>query len=444
MLRINMPIDYGSFAQATSLNLITRKLYFEMAKKMNDSKSFTISATLLQDSGLGDVNLHYDCTIIPNMGGYKFPLESSLHSNNLIVGIVGIDEVVLGREVYKSETDWKRNEPIIKNELKKWEEDIEKVSHIHVSNTPEKNQLVEYLKVPEQKISIIPYGVDHDLFKPISDNTKKTQRKTILKKYKLGNFPYLIHISEANWARKNIFRLIDAFQMAKKTGMPHKLVIVGKNDEVVHKRAKSIPDVHLLGFVPEPDLISLLQCADALINPSLHEGFGLPMLEAMACQIPVITSNVYSPPAVVGDGGLFADPRDVNDICKKIIEIVINENRRLEIGKKGLERSYNFSWEITARKILELCQKFETDDKFNFEEEYDKSAKRTLTTVCLNNNKLKRRFLSEVVQLDFDGLIEWSLNDGLNDPEVSDYLIPLKNWLEKNRQKMKLEISAND
>jgi hypothetical protein len=232
--------------------------------------------------------------------------------------------------------------------------------------------------------------------------------------------------------------------MAKKTGMPHKLIIVGKNDEIVHKRAKPIPDVHLLGFVPEPDLVSLLQCADALINPSLHEGFGLPMLEAMACQIPVITSNVYSPPAVVGDGGLFADPRDVGDICKKIVEIVINENRRLEIGKKGLERSYNFSWEVTARKILELCQKFETDNKFNFEEEYDKSAKRTLTTVCLNNNKLKRRFLSEVVQLDFDGLIQWSLNDGLNDPEVSDYLIPLKNWLEKNRQKMKLEISAND
>ena len=118
MLRINMPIDYGSFAQATSLNLITRKLYFELAKRMNETKSFTITASLLQDSGLGDINQHYDCTIIPNMGGYKFPLESSLHNKNLIIGIVGIDEVVLGREVYKSNSDWKQNEPIIKNELK--------------------------------------------------------------------------------------------------------------------------------------------------------------------------------------------------------------------------------------------------------------------------------------------------------------------------------------
>ena len=91
-----------------------------------------------------------------------------------------------------------------------------------------------------------------------------------------------------------------------------------------------------------------------------------------------------------------------------------------------------------------MCQKFETDDKFNFEEEYDKSAKRTLTTVCLNNNKLKRRFLSSMVQLDFNELIEWSLDNGLNDPEVSDYIIPLKNWLEKNQKEMKLEISTND
>ena len=194
MLRINMPIDYGSFAQATSLNLITRKLYFELAKKMNDTKSFTITASLLQDAGLGDINQHYDCTIIPNMGGYKFPLDASLHNKNLIIGIVGIDEVVLGREVYKSNSDWKQNEPIIKNELKKWNDDETKVSHIHVSNQPEKDQLIEYLKIPEQKISIIPYGVDHDLFKPIGDDEKDSKRKKILAKYKIDDTVSYTHL----------------------------------------------------------------------------------------------------------------------------------------------------------------------------------------------------------------------------------------------------------
>ena len=444
MLRINMPIDYGSFAQATSLNLITRKLYFELARKMNDTKLFTITASLLQDSGLGNINQHYDCTIIPNMGGYKFPIDSSLHNKNLIIGIVGIDEVVLGREVYKNDTDWKRNEPIIKDELQKWKEDESKVSHIHVSNQPEKDQLIEYLKIPEHKISIIPYGVDHDLFKPIDDDIKEKERERILKEYKLDDSPYLIHISEANWARKNIFRLFEAFQKAKESGIPHKLLVVGKNDEFVHKRAKPIEDIHILGFVPENDLITLLQCSDVLVNPSLHEGFGLPMLEAMACKIPVITSNVFSPPAVVGDGGLFVDPRNVDDICKKIIEITNNEELRLDIAKKGFERSQKFSWNFTADGILNLCQKYQNDENQNFENEYEKSAKRTLTTICLNNNKLKRRFLSSIVQMDFDELIEWSLDKGLDDPDVNDYLIPLTKWLEKNRKERKLKVSSSD
>ena len=444
MLRINMPIDYGSFAQATSLNLITRKLYFELARKMNDTKSFTITASLLQDSGLGDINQHYDCTIIPNMGGYKFPLESSLHNKNLIIGIVGIDEVVLGKEVYKNDSDWQRNEPIIKDELKKWKEDEAKISYIHVSNQPEKDQLIEYLKIPEHKISIIPYGVDHDLFKPIDDDIKDKERKLILAKYNLDDSPYLIHISEANWARKNIFRLFDAFQQAKKSGIPHKLLILGKNDEFVHKRAKPIKDIHILGFVPENDLITLLQCSDVLVNPSLHEGFGLPMLEAMACKIPVITSNVFSPPAVVGDGGVFVDPRNVDDICKKIIELVKDKKLRLDIAKKGFERSQKFSWTFTAEGILHLCQKFHNDTNQNFEDEYDKSARRTLATICLSNNKLKRRFLSSIVQMDFDELIEWSLDEGLEDPDVSDYLIPLTNWLKNNRRERKLQVLSSD
>ena len=111
-MRINMAIDYGSFANATSLNLVARKLFFEFGKLMNSTKDFTIAATLLADNALGDVNQHYDCLNVPNMGGYRFPLDSVLNSKNLVIGIVGIDEVVLGREVYKTESDWKKNKPI--------------------------------------------------------------------------------------------------------------------------------------------------------------------------------------------------------------------------------------------------------------------------------------------------------------------------------------------
>ena len=427
MIRISMPIDYGSFANSTSLNLIARKMYLELGKLVNNNKSFVISATLLNDSAIGNVNQHYDCISIPNMGGYRFPLESTVKSNNLIVGIVGIDEVVLGREVYKTENDWLQNKPIIENEIIKWEKNVDLVKIIHVSNISEKNQLIEYLKIPEEKIRIIPYGVDHNLFKPTLD--KIDTRKKILEKFLIKESPYFLHISESNWARKNVLRLLEAFKKAKSSGIPHKLLIVGKNDDLIFKKAKSIPDVHMLGYVSDDDLTSFLQSSDALINPSIHEGFGLPMLEAMACGIPVITCNVFSPPEIVGDGGLFVDPRNVDDICSKILELSNSENLRENLAAAGLKRSMDFSWEKTALQLYELYKEFSLDNDFDFDSYYEKSALRTLTSICLTNKILKRKFLSSIIKFDFTKFIEWSLSDGLEDPTIKDYLIPLESWM---------------
>ena len=428
MIRISMPIDYGSFANSTSLNLIARKMYLELGKLMNNNKSFVISATLLNDSAIGNVNQHYDCISIPNMGGYRFPLESTVKSNNLIVGIVGIDEVVLGREVYKTENDWLQNKPIIENEIIKWEKNMDLVKIIHVSNISEKNQLIKYLKIPEEKIRIIPYGVDHNLFKPTLD--KIDTRKKILEKFLIKESPYFLHISESNWARKNVLRLLEAFKKAKSSGIPHKLLIVGKNDDLIFKKAKSIPDVHMLGYVSDDDLTNFLQSSDALINPSIHEGFGLPMLEAMACGIPVITCNVFSPPEIVGDGGLFVDPRNVDDICSKILELSNSENLRENLAAAGLKRSMDFSWEKTALQLYELYKEFSPDNDFDFDSYYEKSALRTLTSICLTNKILKRKFLSSIIKFDFTKFIEWSLSDGLEDPTIKDYLIPLESWME--------------
>ncbi len=185
-----MPIDYGSFANATSLNLVARKLFVELASQMNSKKTFTIAATLLNDSAIGDVNQHYDCIDVPNMGGYRFPLDSVLNGKNLLVGIVGIDEVVLGKEVYKTESDWLRNKPIISEEVKKWHSHIDKIKAVHVSNNSEKEQLIKFLNVPEEKLHIIPYGVDHDIFKPSKSTAilllKRSPRFLVVK-----NQPYL-------------------------------------------------------------------------------------------------------------------------------------------------------------------------------------------------------------------------------------------------------------
>ncbi len=407
---------------------------------MNQKKSFTIAATMLNDCGLGNVNQHYDCIGVSNMGGYKFPVKYTLNSTNLIIGLVGIDEVILGREVYKAEQDWLQNKPIIEKELEKWRLHSNKVKAIHVSNNSEKEQMIKYLHIPKEKIFVIPYGVDHTLFKP--SKSKGQTREQILQKFLIRNSQYLIHISESNWARKNIFRIFEAFKKSKNSGLEHKLIIVGKNDDVVYKTAKSIPDVHVLGFVPEHDLIQLLQGADALINPSLHEGFGLPMLEAMACGIPVISSNSFCTPEIVEDAGLFSNPKNIDDICANIQRLIKDENLRNELGSNGVKRAKNFSWKNTAEKLLDLYEQTSESCDFDFYEYYHKSALRTLVTVCLTNPKLKKQMISSIIHMDFSKLIDWSLDKGLDDSTTHDFLFPLKDWLVEN-QKLQIKNEAS-
>ena len=90
-MKINLVANYG--LHASSLTLITQKLFFELGKIMNKQKSFTITATMYSSAGIGDVNQHYDCVSVPNMGGYQFPHRTVLSSKNPFIGIVGIDEV---------------------------------------------------------------------------------------------------------------------------------------------------------------------------------------------------------------------------------------------------------------------------------------------------------------------------------------------------------------
>lgn len=424
-----MPVDYGYLANATSLNLIAKKLFLELGKMMNSKKTFTIAATMLKNCGIADINQHYDCIDIPNMGGFRFPPTSTLHAKSLFIGLIGIDEVILGRASFRSESHWAYNKPIIKEEVKKWESQIDKIKLIHVSTKSEKKQMMEYLKIPENKLHVIPLGVDHDVFKP-TDDKEKTKR-SILGKFLIKDNPYFIHISEINWARKNILRLFEAYKKARSLGIKQSLIVVGKNEPLVYQIAKEIPGIIMLGYVSEEDLVKLIQGSDGLLNPSLHEGFGLPILESMACKIPILTSNTFSPPEVVGNGGLLVDPYNVDDICKNILELSTNEKLRDSLSNEGYERSQIFSWKNTAEKLLELIEQYiPQNSNFNFDEEYDVAAYRTLVTLCEINIELRQAFFNDILKFDYSKIMNWSLGYGLESPQTKDFLIPLKEWLE--------------
>lgn len=427
-MRIGIAIDYGKHANASSLHLIARKVFLEMGKLMNEKKSFTIAALKYQDIGIGDVNQHFDCINIPNMGGYRFPPLKALTSNNLSIGMVGIDEVVLGEQAYETKPQWVINKPIIEKEVPKWEKYSNKISFIHASTNSDREQFIKYLKIREEKICIIPYGTDHEIFRP--NLNKEDARKKILSRFFQEDAPYFIHVSESNWARKNVFRMLDAFQLAKSKGIKHNLIIVGKMKPIVVERANQIKDVTSLGFVSEVDLVTLMQCADALVLPSLHEGFGLPLVEAMACGIPAITSNVYSPPEIVSNAGLTVDPYDVTDIANKMIEIATNKELQETLSVNALERSKSFSWKHTAQMLLEkMIEKTKQHSaNFNFEEKIDVAAHRTIVTVAEMLPEL-HRIRRDILEADYSSMISWALEYGLEHPDVKDFLIPFKDWL---------------
>ena len=431
-MRINLPIDYGIRAGVTSLNVIVQNLFLELGKIMNETKEITISATLIDNLAIGDVNMHYDCALISNMGGFRFPPKSAYNVNELYIGLVGIDEIVLGEEVFLNQADWKFNKPIIENEIEKWKKDINIIKKIQVSTESEKEQMIKYLDIPKEKLIVIPYGVNHLEFKPSNDKLK--DREFILSKKMLKNQPYFLHVSEKNYKRKNIIRLLDAFEKAKNKGIIHNLIIVGKNLPEVYAYASKISGVIVLGFVEHEELIKLYQCSDALINPSLHEGFGIPILEAMACGIPVITANEYSPPELIKDGGITVDARNVEDITKKIIELSQNEELRIKLGKKALERSMDFSWEQFAEGMIDMLEIKNHSGENNYKKDYTYAFNRTIVTISQLHQEMD--MINDLLQFDNTRILNWIKNNGFEHQDWKYYAIPFKDHI-LNMEKLK-------
>lgn len=434
-MRIGIAVDYGKIPNASSLDLVGREMFRELGNLMNKNRTFTIAALKYDNIGLGDVNIHYDCISIPNMGGFRMPHERALSAKNLCLGIAGIDEVILKREVHTSDTAWEKTQSQIPIEVAKWSKKIDKIKFIHVPSESEKNQIIKHLKIPTEKIHVIPHGVNKDFFKPSSDIDKT--RTNILGKLYIKDVPYFLHVGETNWARKNVIRMLDAFKIAKKHGVKHHLIIVGRYDPIIEKKGKQIPDVHVLGYVSDEVLRDLLQNAYALLFPSLHEGFGLPLVEAMACGTPSITSNVFSPPEVVGDAGILVDPYDVNDIANKIVELAKNEELRETLSSKCHKNVEKFDWSKSAKMLLELIrQKCNFSNTFDFEYSYDVSAYRTIVTACELTPTFYYTVIKDLLQFDYSKIISWALTEGLYDAKVGPLLFPFKKWLEENESKI--------
>lgn len=425
-MRIGIVIDWNP--HASSLMNISRNMFRELGKLMNEKQNFTITALRKDTLGIGDINQHFDCIHIPNMGGYAFPTDKMLSCKNLILGPSGIDEVIYGEEVFFDKSLWKRHEPLIKNEILRWSKYIDRISVVHVVAQSELNEMHQYLKIPKEKMTIIPHGVNHNHFK--LPKKKYETRKAILKKFGLEDCSYFIHVSEVNFARKNLFRMLDAFEKAREQKIPQKFILVGKMLPTISKKIQEYKDVISFGYVSDDELVSLIQGSDAIVLPSIHEGFGMPLVESMACGVPSITMNNHAPPEVVGDSGLLVDSHNIDDISMKMIEIN-QDNLLRNLSKKAFILSKKYSWEKHATQILSLYSKFTpVNENWNFSNSIDFSAYRTITTIVeLFANDSKDIMTQSLLNFDYRKIISWSLKNGLSMPQCKDFLLPFKEWL---------------
>ena len=425
-MRIGFVLDWNTENQ--SAIVLARNMFRELAFLMNEKKTFTVTGISKNFLGIGDINQHFDVVHFPIMTGYKFLDDSAFNCKNLIVSPSGIDEVVYGEEVFPDKYRWARQEPIIEYEVFRWKQNVEKVKAVHVVSKSDSHDMNEYLGVPMDKMVVIPHGVDHTVFSPPND--KKEIRKSVLKYFKIPDSNYFIHVSEYNWARKNLLRLLDAFEEAKKSGMAHKLILVGDLHPSILKRVKIAQDIESLSWVSNSHLVQLLQGADALLLPSIHEGFGLPLVESMSCGTPCITSNIHSPPEVVGKGGILVDPRETSEIKNAIIELSKNEKLRAELSREAIKRSNDFSWKKNALSLLEVYEKSSPNiQSWDFEKNFEVSASRTLSTVCELFPDIKQHLIEHLLQFDFTKLSQWALEEGLSNEKTKHFLLPLENWL---------------
>ncbi|MDO8669333.1 MAG: glycosyltransferase family 1 protein [Candidatus Buchananbacteria bacterium] len=211
-----------------------------------------------------------------------------------------------------------------------------------------KQDLIDLLSINPEKIKVIYEGVDQK-FQII---TNQVELDRVQKKYKLpGKFILYLGTLEP---RKNIESLIEAFSKLK---TDHYLVIgggVGWKAKRIIKLAKASNKIKIIGYVDEIDKRGLYNLADLFVYPSYYEGFGLPLVEAMACGVPVIGGSNSSQVEVVSGAGLLVDPYNINDIVKAMEFILGDQVLREKLVRSGLDNIKKYNWQQTAKETLEL------------------------------------------------------------------------------------------
>ncbi len=226
-----------------------------------------------------------------------------------------------------------------------FERGLKQASAIITDSAFIQQELIELFGIAPGRITPIPLGVE-PMFTPRS----AAQTADVLGRHQLTHGRYFLAVGTLE-PRKNLSLALNAYQrLPAKIQQAHPLVVIGMKgwhtkalEEQLAPLVRS-GEVRQLGYLPRPELATLLAGASALVYPSFYEGFGLPPLEAMACGVPVICSDASSLPEVVGDAGILIEPRDEGDLVRAMTRIVEDDRARADLARRASERATGFTW----------------------------------------------------------------------------------------------------
>lgn len=228
---------------------------------------------------------------------------------------------------------------------------LRQADHVITISEASRRDIVRLYRLPEEKVTVTMLAADRRFFQAVSPQPDTAAQR-----------PYIFNIGTLE-PRKNLPCLLRAFAAARGKGLPHRLVITGASGWGGSDLARLVDDLALqqdvtfTGFIDDEQLPGLYAGADFVVYPSLYEGFGLPVLEAMASGAPVITSNISSLPEVAGDAALLVDPHSVSELCNAMLKLAGDGALCAHMRALGKKQASGFSWSRTVAETVRVYER---------------------------------------------------------------------------------------
>jgi glycosyltransferase involved in cell wall biosynthesis len=237
---------------------------------------------------------------------------------------------------------------------------VRRADHLLADSHNTAKDLHEQWQVDPATITVVQGGVDHEHFQPVTDAVEIARVRS---QYGLGDAPYIFALSRLE-PRKNFVRLIEAFARARADArLLHNLVIGGGKgwlyDEIFARvQELGVTEcVHFPGFIADGDLPALFSGAEFFAYPSLYEGFGLPIVEALACGVAVLTANNSCLPEAGGSGAIYVNALDTEEMAAAIVRLATDRTLRTDLAAAGIQHAAHFTWQRSAQQLLDAYRK---------------------------------------------------------------------------------------